>query len=192
MIKAVILDCFGVLYIPVGEDFYRAHIKNYEQYVGELRGLGRQADEGLISQDEFIYKVASLANMNPEEVRERVVGNLARNQALLDYAQSLRQRCKLGLLTNISRGVIDSFFSKTERQELFDAVVVSSEVGLIKPEPAIYELAATRLGVSPSECVMVDDSQINCSGAIEAGMQAVVYQNLAQAHNDLESLLDKS
>lgn len=191
MVKAVILDCFGVLYIPVGEDFYRSHIKNYEQHIGELRELGRQADEGLISQDEFIHRVATLAGMDPNQVREKVVGSLVRNQALMDYSQSLRPGCKLGLLTNISKGVIDNFFSKAERQELFDAVVISSEVGLIKPEPAIYKLIAEQLGVDPQDCVMIDDSPINCSGAVEAGMKAVTYQSLAQAQGDINALLAK-
>ena len=48
--------------------------------------------------------------------------------------------------------------------ELFDAVVISAEVGLHKPQPEIYLLAAERLGVEPAECVFVDDLRENCAG----------------------------
>lgn len=190
MIKAIILDCFGVLYVPVGEDFYRSHVADYEKHRAELHDLGKQADYGLIGQDELVQAVAELSGLDTELVREGVVSGLVRNQALLDYAQTLRPKYKLGMLSNISAHTIDQFFSVAEREQLFDDVVISSEVGLVKPHPAFFELAAQRLGVDTSEVVMIDDSSINCSGAIEAGMRAIAYTTLESTQQQLTSILN--
>jgi putative hydrolase of the HAD superfamily len=55
----------------------------------------------------------------------------------------------------------------------FDAMVLSCKVGMVKPEPGIYRLAAERLGVSPKECAFVDDVPSYVAGAMAAGMAGV-------------------
>lgn len=189
MIKAIIFDCFGVMYIPIGEDFYRSHVPNYKKHQDTLSDLGRQADFGYISQDELVVAVAQILELPTEEVRAKLVGGLVRNRALLTFSQTLRPDHKVGLLSNISAGTMDQFFTQKERAHYFDVTVISSDVGLVKPDPAIFELAAERLGCKPNECIMIDDSAANCSGAMAAGMQAVVYQTTQQTIHQVKELL---
>jgi putative hydrolase of the HAD superfamily len=61
--------------------------------------------------------------------------------------------------------------------ELFDAVVISAEVGLHKPQPEIYRLAAERLEVEPERCVFVDDLRENCEGAEAVGMTTIRHRS---------------
>lgn len=55
----------------------------------------------------------------------------------------------------------------------FDDVVISAEVGMRKPDPAIFRLAATRLGVDVAACVFVDDLDLNVEAARSVGMTAI-------------------
>jgi epoxide hydrolase-like predicted phosphatase len=64
---------------------------------------------------------------------------------------------------------------------LFDDVVISSEVGLRKPDPAVYELAAERLGLPPAGCVFVDDLPGNLKPALALGMATVLHMGDAAA-----------
>jgi putative hydrolase of the HAD superfamily len=80
-------------------------------------------------------------------------------------------------------------YDRTGWDELFDAVVISGEEGLRKPEPAIYRLAADRLGLAPQECVFVDDLAPNVRGAAEVGMVGVHYTDHGRAVAELEELL---
>jgi len=57
----------------------------------------------------------------------------------------------------------------------FDHYVLSYELKLLKPDPAIYLEAARRAGCVPSECVFIDDMEDNVKGAVEAGLAGVVY-----------------
>jgi putative hydrolase of the HAD superfamily len=73
--------------------------------------------------------------------------------------------------------------------DLFDATVISGEVGLHKPQVEIYRLACERLGVGPERAVFVDDLRENCVGAEEAGMAAVLHRDSARTVARLEELL---
>ena len=75
-----------------------------------------------------------------------------------------------------------------EIRALFDAIVISAEVGLHKPQPEIYELAAERVGVPPERCVFVDDLRENCEGAEAAGMIAMLHRDPAKTVGRLEEL----
>ena len=71
----------------------------------------------------------------------------------------------------------------------FDKVVESSKVGVRKPEPAFYELACRELGVTPGECVFLDDLGINLKPAAAMGMTTIKVTSSAQAIADLETVL---
>lgn len=75
-------------------------------------------------------------------------------------------------------------------QDLFDLVVTSGGVGLVKPDRRIYLLAARRLGVEPGECVFVDDLAVNVRGAAAAGMVGVHHRSVRSTVEELEVLLD--
>jgi epoxide hydrolase-like predicted phosphatase len=74
-------------------------------------------------------------------------------------------------------------------EELFDAVVISGEVGIRKPAPEIYRLAAERIGVAPRECVFVDDLVFNLDAVSELGMTPVHHVRGEQTVSELERLL---
>jgi len=73
--------------------------------------------------------------------------------------------------------------------EIFDATVISGDVGLHKPQPEIYELGAERIGVPPAACVFVDDLRENVAGAESVGMTAVLHRDPAATIAALEELL---
>lgn len=71
----------------------------------------------------------------------------------------------------------------------FDHVVESSKVGIRKPDPAIYQMACDALGVTPLECIYLDDLGINCKPASGLGMHAIKVTSGEQALADLGKAL---
>lgn len=63
--------------------------------------------------------------------------------------------------------------------EAFDAVVISGEVGMRKPEPEIFLLAAEQSGLEPRECVFIDDLEHNVAAAMEVGMIGILHTDPA-------------
>jgi epoxide hydrolase-like predicted phosphatase len=113
-----------------------------------------------------------------------------RNVPLVEFVRSLRQRYKTALLSNVGHSVIETLFTPRELDHLFDSVVLSGDSGTVKPYPEIYELTASRLGLQPEECVMIDDLPKNAEGAEIAGMKGLVYSSMRQLETDLNNLIE--
>lgn len=101
---------------------------------------------------------------------------------------ALRRARSAGLRTGLLSNSWGLDYPRDDWDELFDAVVISGEVGLRKPESQIYELAADRLGVAARECVFVDDLRPNVRGAVAAGMVGVHHVDAEQTVGELEAL----
>jgi epoxide hydrolase-like predicted phosphatase len=91
-------------------------------------------------------------------------------------ARSLRPRYRCAVLSNADRSLRARLESELAMHHLFDDIVVSAEVGMAKPQPEIFRLAADRLGLAPKACVFVDDWDQNVEAARAVGMQAVLHR----------------
>ena len=191
MIKAIVLDCFGVLYIPKSECIYQSILVNPTMHHDEIRDLVKQNEYGMIDDMTLFRGISQLTVMPLEEVEANLVSGFVRNQELVDYLQGLRPAYKLGLLSNLGHDSMVKFFTSEEREQLFDEVVISGDVGMVKPHPEIFEYACRKLGIDTSEAVMIDDVEDNCAGARAAGLLAVHYQSSTQARADLRRLLNQ-
>lgn len=94
-------------------------------------------------------------------------------RALVDHLRR-NGRVKLGMPSNANRGWTEEFRARGVA-DLFDDVVVSGDVGVAKPDQAIFRLAAQRLGVAPEACLMIDDQAQHLRGAAAAGMRTYLY-----------------
>ena len=93
----------------------------------------------------------------------------------LRLVSDLRASYKLAILSNADVSLRERLEGDMGIHHLFDDIVCSAEVGMAKPEPAIFALAAERLGLEPRECVFVDDLNTNVEAARQVGMQAVLF-----------------
>jgi len=116
-----------------------------------------------------------------------------KNPKVIELIKSLRPEFRLAMLSNISgRASLDRRFDPGELDELFDAVVPSGDVGFEKPDPEIYEMAAARLGVDPSECLFIDDIEAFCTAAEAVGMQSVRFVDTEVALKEINEKLEAS
>lgn len=120
-----------------------------------------------------------------------MLGDLEVYDVMVETARRLRSDgYRTSLLTNNIAEGRDSWRPLLPLDELFDDVVDSSEVGLRKPDPAIYRLALERLGgIEPSRAVMLDDHPGNCAGARAAGLSAICVEDPVVAADELRALL---
>ena len=94
----------------------------------------------------------------------------------------------------VHTGVISNSWGGTsydvaDWRSLFDAIVISGEVGLHKPGPEIFELALSEIGLPASECVFIDDLKENIEGAEAVGIKGVLHRGADSTLPELERLL---
>lgn len=188
MIKALIFDCFGVFYIdPVFA--YMDNPSTPPEKAEALHSLDKQAAIGMLDKAGFISQAATLIGITEAQAERRFFYGPERNKQLVELVQQLRKSYKVAMLSNIGGDMMDGFFSPKERQELFDVVVLSGDVGMAKPDKAIFELTCERLGVELHEAVMIDDMQTTCDIVRTFGMQSVYYKDFEQCRIELTALL---
>ncbi len=97
-------------------------------------------------------------------------------------------RYPLYALTNFSSEKMALVRPRYDFFRLFDAMVVSGEIGLIKPDPAIYRHLLERLDLVAGETLFIDDSEINVAGARAAGLHTIHYRSASQLEAELSRL----
>lgn len=186
-IKAIIFDCFGVLYTGSLTEL-ASHCKN-EADVKEVYDSTRAADHGFLSRDDYIAKLMQLTGLGRREVIELMGDAQVRSRAVFGYATQLKARgYKVAVLSNIGRDTIHKLFDDAD-YELFDEIVASGDIGVTKPHITAYDRTLEKLRVLPEEAIMIDDAYSNVSGAIEAGMRGVVFTSFVDMKARVEELL---
>ena len=186
MIKAVIFDCFGVLTGDLWKEFVASLPEDQQD---TARDLNRALDSGVLTHTEFYRHISALTGHKPQRVEDIITSPMQKNRALLDYIKELSVRYKIGLLSNISSDWITREFLSAGEVKLFDAMVFSYQIGITKPDGRAFMAVAENLMVQPHECIMIDDSKINCQGAEKVGMKAILYMDSATLKTNLKSIL---
>jgi putative hydrolase of the HAD superfamily len=100
----------------------------------------------------------------------------------------VRRAHNAGLRTGLLSNSWGNRYPRDLWEGMFDAIVISGEVGLRKPEPEIYRYAAEQLGLTPNQCVFVDDMKHNVVGAQAVGMAGVHHTSYDDTRRELETL----
>jgi len=166
---------------------------------GADRNPVHDLETGRISAAEFERLLAAeLLERTPAQpgAADRAAGMLTRmfsgmrvESSMIDVVRTVRAAgVRTGLLSN-SWGLD---YERDGWNALFDAVVISGEVGLRKPDPAIYALASERLGLPCEQIVFIDDLRPNVQAAAAAGMVGVQHVDLETTVSELEILFETS
>jgi putative hydrolase of the HAD superfamily len=153
---------------------------------GALADL-RALEIGKSSEEEF--EAAFGRRLGLENPQGFIDSMFAGMQPLDPMVAAVREIRTGGLLTGlISNSWSTAHYDRKLLAELFDDVVISAEVGLHKPQPEIFRLAAERLEAQPAECIFVDDLRENCEGAEAVGMTAIRFRDPQQTIGRLAEL----
>ena len=112
------------------------------------------------------------------------------DENLVDYIRFLRPQYRTGLLSNAWDNLREIIESRWKISDAFDEIIISSEVGVAKPDPRIYHMTLKRLEVAPQEAVFVDDFIENVEAACSAGLYGIHFVKPEQVVSELSKLLD--
>ena len=189
MIKAIVFDCFGVLVGSSFRDAYRASggdpVKD-AAFITEIMGL---ANAGLISSRDIAERTGRRLGVSTGQFMHNLIGMERPNEDLFAYIEkALKPHYKIGILSNAERGGPQHHLSD-KQVALFDAIIVSGEIGHMKPESEAFNITAERLGVRLEEMVFVDDLARYVEPARSLGIAAVHYIDLEDLKRQLATIL---
>ena len=186
MIKAIIFDCFGVVFLDYFEKVYAHFGGDVSKDSAYLSSLFFEVSKG---RKDWHEELAKRFNITPEqwgEVKDKVSSF---NYELLEYSELLRKKYKISMLSNIGPEGLSEHLDFTVLQPYFDLIVESGKIGYAKPEAQAYEYVADQLGVRLDECVFTDDRLEYIEGARSVGMHAILFENTEDFKSKLEKML---
>ena len=153
---------------------------------------GRRAQLGEISVSEHWDNVQQILGIPVQDLpalQQAFWGGDRIDESLLDRIRMLQSQYKIGLLSNAFSDLRQVITEYWKFADVFEEMIISAEVGLMKPDVRIYHLALERLAASPDEAVFIDDFARNIEGSRAVGIHAIHFINCAQAWEELQSLL---
>jgi putative hydrolase of the HAD superfamily len=138
------------------------------------RDLYRRLELGEITQADWNEGFGALLGIPPENLMERLLYDMFPAYDVMRVAREARAAgVRVAVLSNsLGREPFDPY-SGYYLVGNFDAVILSAEHGIRKPDPAIFQLALDRLGVPPGRCVFADDTEENLVPAYQMGMAVI-------------------
>ena len=147
-------------------------------------------DEGKLTGIGYWQKLLREAGLPPDHAEElsRWDARLwtVQNPVMVDWQLAVKQRgLRTAILSNLSENVLESIERTFDWIHRFDVLVWSFQVGLVKPDPAIYRHILAELGTLPGETLFIDDKLPNVEAARELGIQAIEYSSVERLRADL-------
>lgn len=191
-IKAVLFDFDGVLTTD------KTGSLTTTRYLSERTGIA-------VSQVQSVFRKfnndLTLGRVTHEQIWKVICGELGQwlsidllraafestpmNARMLQLAEELGSRYSVGIVTDNKSDRIDLLNKLYNLSSVFDAITVSAEVGSSKDDPEIFLVALERLGVSPTQCIFIDNSLKNLVAPGSLGIKTIYFDDEKQDFNAL-------
>jgi len=186
-IKAVIFDFFDVIHTDPQKAWLNA---NGLERTSVFAKAATRLDLGEIDIDEYLKLMSQgHGSKTADEVRAEYAKYMKLDKKLVQLIKDLRRAdYKIALVSNAHTNELRPVLKRYKLEPLFDEVVISSEVGIIKPDPEIFKLILKRLKISPEQAIFIDDSQPNVDAAETLGIVGICHIHHVDSRQQLIKL----
>jgi len=153
---------------------------------------GARAQRGEISAEQHRQNMRHEFNLSQSEMDEFWDLFWAGDRLDLDlvnFVRALRHSRRTALLSNAFSDLRAWITQQGRFEDAFDDMLISAELGMVKPDPRIYRIALNRLDIEPSQAIFIDDFTHNVEGAKSVGMHAIHFKDPVQVRIQLNTLL---
>jgi putative hydrolase of the HAD superfamily len=197
LIRAIFFD-FGGVIMRTEYQSPRQHLAErlnmeYEDLVRLVfdSETSRKASIGVGSVDAHwaaVMKKLRLPVSASQSVRDEFFGGDILDRGLIQLMRDLHRKYKIGLISNAWNDLRE-YITGQGFADAFDTMVISAEVGVVKPDPKIFQIALDQLQVRAKEAMFVDDFKVNIEGCESVGMQGLLFQDPESDIQKLKALL---
>lgn len=178
----LIVDCIGPKFDVLNEKYAIPR----DQLLALRKKYRQQADLGLYSDPQFwqiLLQECGIAAQPEDWDLEPFYQEVPGTRGLVDR---LRQRgYRLAIITDDSREMAQARQLRYGYQGLFEKVIVSSHLGIVKPDERIFHAALQEMNVPAGQALFIDNLEKNIAGAAAVGMKTVLFTDAASLEQSL-------
>jgi 2-haloacid dehalogenase len=195
LITTVVFDFGGVLLDWDPHNLYRSffdHDDQIDQFLAEInfsawnmqQDEGRPFSQGVAELSAVFPQYSHLIRAYRENWEDSIVGPIDGSVTILRRLKNAG--CIIYGLSNWSAETFPLAYKKYDFFNLFDGMIISGEVKMVKPDPAIFELLLRRLNRPANECLLIDDSPTNVAAAQKMGFNVVLFRSPERLEDELQ------
>lgn len=197
MIRAIFFDFGGVI--------LRTEYQSPRQHLAERLNMeyddlvrlvfdsetSRKASIGVQTVDAHwaaVMKKLNLPLSESQSIRKEFFDGDVLDRSLIQLMRDLRAKYKIGLISNAWNDLRD-YIVRQKFADVFDTMIISAEVGVVKPDAKIFQIALDQLRVQAKEAMFVDDFKVNIEGCEKVGMKGFLFKDPERDIQKLKALL---
>jgi putative hydrolase of the HAD superfamily len=182
--QAVVFDFFGVICSEI-TPFVLPRYMSAEAAVEYKATIVYESDLGRISLTEVLDHLSKVTGASPQTLEADFWSFVKIDAEVVKLIEELKGRYRTALLSNAIRPFLRQILAKHDLERLFDAILISAEEGIAKPDPAFFQRMIDKLGVPAQECFFIDDNIANVEAARAAGMRAMLFEGAESVRREL-------
>lgn len=188
MFKAIIFDFAGV----VAEEGYDNWLKKYapdcKTNYNEYLFIAKEGDIALIPHEKYLYRLSNATGIPSEKIWPAMRKEFVIRKNMISLIKHLKKHYRIGLLSNFPEGWLQEILKEENIKGLFDAVTISSEIHVAKPDKKIFLDIFDKLNLSAEEAIFIDDKTENVKKAEKIGMKSLLFVSYEKLNSDLRDL----
>lgn len=175
--KVIAFDFFGVICSEVAPIWFQKFfpkekaLKLKEQYL-------QPADLGKISFDSLLSGLGELVTVPPSKIEADWLTQAKIDDEVVSIVETLQNDFKVVLFSNAVPKFLRQILAKNNLERLFDFIIISSEIGIVKPDPAFFAKALETINNLPKDVLFIDDNSENVRAANKFRIESVVFQDV--------------
>lgn len=191
MIRVILFDMGGVYLHGSFVDFVNRAYKilgiKKSFHVDKEVVFDEALNKGIVTLEECFRKYfdVPISDGQMKKIKDLWMSTCKPLDEMVNLVKSLKKNYRLGIISN-SDAVNSKNYSEWGWYDHFELLILSHEVGVIKPDKKIYELAIQKLKVKPEECLFIDDQEDCLKPARELGMETILFKSVPQLKEELK------
>jgi len=178
----IIFDFFGVISSEVSS-IWRKKYFSEEEFKKIKTTLILSSDKGEFSHSILMERLGEIIGKDSMEVQKEWESHVVLNQEVILFIQDLKKEHTIVLCSNASSGFLIPILEQNNLIELFDHIIISSEIGIVKPDIRIFSITLDRAGIVAQDAIFIDDNKSNIEAAKSVGIDSYLFtdsQNLKE------------
>ena len=189
MHNAVIFDFFGVFCPDISLEWFKKTVPQFELKLSRFKDICTRSDYGKLSMADFYEEVSTLVGMNVSEIKHGVEAETIINNSLVTFVQGLKDKgYAIVCLSNGTQEWTLGVIRDNGLSYLFDEVVLSGDLGIVKPSSEIYMHTLDKLNITASQAIFVDDRLVNTKAAEACGISSLVFSDTKTFIHEFEAI----
>ncbi len=185
MPKVIVFDFFNVFCPEMARGWLTTSGAMNPETSDGLSRASVRLDLGQISINDYFEEISRFTGRSEDEVSRGVREQERIDQGVVAIAQALKPTFRIGLASNANNEWIIGVLERNHLTPLFERIIISSAVGIAKPDERFFTYTAAEFAVTPQDILFIDDRKLNTDAAERVGMQTILFTSAEQLKREL-------